>query len=69
MVLSGIFAMKKQPEQQWMFAGRLGMLGLTIFLMIWETNSRYLVAYMLLMVLVAMDGYLGLYKRFVKARR
>ena len=69
MVLSGIFAMKKQPEQQWMFAGRLGMLGLTIFLMIWETNSRYLVAYMLLMVLVAMDGYLGLYERFVKARR
>jgi len=55
-LLSGILAWRKDGDER-MEAGRISLLGLAVFLLVWETNSRYLVAFLPMMIMVAYDGY------------
>jgi len=46
-------AMRKKPEADMLFAARLAVFGLALFLLVWETRSRYLVNYAPLLALLA----------------
>lgn len=59
MLLSGLFAFGKGTERSSVFSvGRLAMLGIFLFLSLWESNSRYLVCFLPVMVLTAANGLL-----------
>ncbi|WP_027216032.1 hypothetical protein [Butyrivibrio fibrisolvens] len=55
--LSGLFAIKNNSEDLIIRISRLTILGLFAFLSIWECNSRYLVAFLPMIVLVSTDGW------------
>lgn len=58
LVLSGGFAIKSNnPDELIIRISRLTVLGLFAFLSIWECNSRYLVAFMPMIILVSIDGW------------
>lgn len=57
MILSGIMALIHWREDDALQAGRIALLGLALFQMLWECNSRYLVTFIPLMIILAMDGY------------
>ncbi|WP_155242037.1 hypothetical protein [Butyrivibrio fibrisolvens] len=58
LVLSGGFAIKsKNSDELIIRISRLTVLGLFAFLSIWECNSRYLVAFMPMIILVSIDGW------------
>ena len=58
MALSGFGAMLKR-ETDFMTFVRIGVLGLFIFLLIWEGRSRYLFNFSPLFILTAVDGIAG----------
>lgn len=60
LVLSAWTGIRRRGQRQPLFVGRLAMLGMTIFMMIWECNSRYLVAFLPLMILLAAEGFVSL---------
>lgn len=47
---------------------RISIMGLAVFLLIWETRSRYLVAYLPILYIVAVDGMKQVYNRTQKRR-
>ena len=56
-LLSAFTAFGKKTEKSSLFSvGQLTLLGIFLFLSIWESNSRYLVCFLPVMVLVAADG-------------
>lgn len=62
--LSAFFAWRgKRSADDCLFVGRLTMLGVCIFLTVWECNSRYLVLFLPLMMLLCAEGYIGLRQR------
>lgn len=69
MLFSGLFVFGKGTEKSLVFSvGRLAMLGIFLFLSIWECNSRYLVCFLPVMVLVSADGLIQGWKIFEKWR-
>lgn len=66
-------AVKRRPKIDLVWAGRLAAFGLALFLLMWETRSRYLVNFAPVLVLAAAFGLLELYgacsKAFHKVKR
>ncbi len=62
MFLSARFAVKENLMQKAVdmpiFASSITMLGIALFQTIWECNSRYLVVFIPIMILLAADGFL-----------
>ena len=57
---SGIVSIKKKLKDQKAFVCRLAMFGLFVFLLVWECNARYLVAFIPIIILAASSGAFGL---------
>ena len=57
MLLSGICALRKKCRYDSLLLGRIALLGLVFFQILWECNSRYLFTFFPLMILISMDGY------------
>ena len=55
-LLSGIFAIRRTNEQQKMLVLRIALFGIILFLSIWECNSRYLVAFIPVLIMTSADG-------------
>ncbi len=58
-LLACLFARKNKESDPLLFA-RTALFGMTIFMMIWECNSRYLMIYAPLLLLCACDGWFRL---------
>ena len=57
LVLAGFSAFLEKTERSSVFSvSRLTLLGIFLFLSIWECNSRYLVCFIPVMILTASDG-------------
>ncbi len=56
-ILSGIMAVKNRQRQDVLLMGRIALLGLTFFEILWECNSRYLITFIPLLIIMALDGY------------
>ncbi len=56
-ILSGIMAVKNKQRQDVLLMGRIALLGLTLFQILWECNSRYLITFIPLLIIMALDGY------------
>lgn len=64
MVVSGIYGlyqMKKTKQMDFISCIRLAIYGLFVFLLIWESKSKYLVNFLPLLYLVAIDGMNGIW--------
>lgn len=60
MILSAYYGWKQRNDKEdFLFVGRLTMVGIAVFLTIWECNARYLVVFLPLMILLSCDGYMG----------
>ena len=59
MLLSAFLAWNKFLLRQRLFFGRVALLGIFVLMTIWECNARYLVVFLPVLILVAVDGYLG----------
>ena len=61
MFLSARFAVKRKSDAKAVdmpiFASSIAMLGIALFQTIWECNSRYLVVFIPIMILLAADGF------------
>lgn len=68
MLLSGIFALRGKCMYNSFLVGRIALLGLVFFQILWECNSRYLFTFFPLMILIAMDGYFQWKARFHSVR-
>ena len=67
LVLSGFSAFWKKTEESSVFSiGRLTLLGIFLFLSLWECNSRYLVCFLPVMILVSADGLMEGWKLLEK---
>ena len=55
-LLSGIFAIRRTNEQHKMLVLRIALFGIILFLSIWECNSRYLVAFIPVLIMTSADG-------------
>lgn len=60
LLISALCAVKKKGRKNPLFVGRLAMIGIALFMTIWECNSRYLVVFLPLMILLSGEGYFGL---------
>lgn len=49
--------MKNRQRQDVLLMGRIALLGLTFFEILWECNSRYLITFIPLLIIMALDGY------------
>lgn len=56
-ILSGIMAVKNGQRQDVLLMGRIALLGLAFFQILWECNSRYLITFIPLLIIMALDGY------------
>lgn len=57
LALSGLLAFREKTEKSSVFSvGRLALLGIFLFLSLWECNSRYLICFIPVMILIASDG-------------
>lgn len=56
LVSSGLFALRKSENNSFSFLCRLSLLGLFLFLAIWECNSRYLVSFIPVLIPVSGEG-------------
>lgn len=68
LLLSALGAVRRKSADQPLFVGRLTMIGITLFLTIWECNSRYLVVFLPLMILLSGEGY-GELRRYLMERK
>lgn len=68
LVLSGLGTWKKKVHEQPMLFARIALLGITLFLMIWECNARYLVTYLPILMLVTAEGYFTFRQRIHEKR-
>lgn len=59
-LFSSLCAVIGKGKEQPFFVGRLTMVGITVFLTIWECSSRYLVVFLPLMILMSGEGYVKL---------
>ena len=57
MLFSAMLSVKKETADQKLLVGRIAVFGLFVFLSIWECNSRYLLTFTPIMILVAADGW------------
>lgn len=57
-LLSGIFAIRRTNEQQKMLVLRIALFGIILFLSIWECNSRYLVAFIPVLIMTSAGWYI-----------
>ena len=64
MIIVSLFAIKKPEKNETIL--RLSIFGLFLFLLIWETRSRYLVNYLPVMQIISFIGIERLYE-FLKA--
>lgn len=60
MILSSFFAVRDKKGEQPLFIGRITLLGIAAFMTIWECNSRYLVVFIPIMILLSAEGYIML---------
>lgn len=56
-ILSGIMAIKNWQRQDVLLMGRIALLGLAFFQIFWECNSRYLITFIPLLIIMTLDGY------------
>lgn len=68
LLLSALGSVRGNSSGQPLLVGRLTMIGITLFLTVWECNSRYLVVFLPLMILLSGEGYGGL-RRYLMERR
>lgn len=61
LLLSGILAWKRSPG--FLLLGRICTLGIFLFLLMWECNSRYLLVFYPVLLLTAADGWIELVRR------
>lgn len=66
LLLSGLLSAKE--EQPKLLFGRLALVGIAVFLSIWECNSRYLLIYLPILLLLAFDGWSALTSRLLRKR-
>ena len=63
---------KKMPTNQKLLAGRISIFAIFFFMLIWECNSRYLLAFYPVMILLAADGlshFVNTFKKYIKQHR
>ncbi len=65
---AGLGNVRKKIKDQPLLFGRITLIGITLFLMIWECNARYLVAFLPIIIMVAGDGYFSFYKLIQEKR-
>lgn len=68
LLFSALGTVRDKRAGQPLFVGRLTMIGITLFLTIWECNSRYLVVFLPLMILLSAEGYGFLHSCLVEKR-
>ena len=68
MFLGGIAAWIGREDRQPLLAGRVTIIGIFALMMIWECNSRYIVLFLPLMVLLSSEGYCKLRKQLYERR-
>lgn len=68
MFLSALYGARKRKKETSLLVGNLAMMGIAMFLTIWECNSRYLVVFLPLMILLSGEGYIG-WRREIIGRR
>lgn len=56
MLLSGLRAIIRNDRQS-LFVGRIAIFGIILFLSLWECNSRYLLAFLPVLILTGADGF------------
>lgn len=66
MIIVSLFAIKKPEKNETIL--RLSIFGLFLFLLIWETRSRYLVNYLPVMQIISFIGIEYIYKSFNKIK-
>ena len=65
----GSLRKKKMPTNQKLLAGRISIFAIFFFMLIWECNSRYLLAFCPVMILLAADGlshFVNTFKKCIK---
>lgn len=65
----GSLRKKKLPTNQKLLAGRISIFAIFFFMLIWECNSRYLLAFYPVMILLAADGlshFVNTFKKYIK---
>ena len=55
------------PGQDPMMIGRIAMIGIALFQILWECNSRYVITFLPMMILMALDGYFTCKQRLTQA--
>lgn len=68
----GSLRKKKMPTNQKLLAGRISIFAIFFFMLIWECNSRYLLAFYPVMILLAADGlshFANTFKKYIKQHR
>lgn len=68
----GSLRKKKMPTNQKLLAGRISIFAIFFFMLIWECNSRYLLAFYPVMILLAADGlshFVNTFKKCIKLHR
>ena len=58
------FKKKRTEENQTLLAGRIALFGILNFMLIWECNSRYILVFVPVLILLATDGLSYLVKTF-----
>ena len=66
-VLSGLLALGHRGRQDPMMIGRIAMIGIALFQILWECNSRYVITFLPMMILMALDGYFTCKQRLTQA--
>ena len=66
-VLSGLLALGHRGRQDPMMIGRIAMIGIALFQILWECNSRYVITFLPMMILMALDGYFTCKRRLTQA--
>lgn len=65
MLLGVVLPWRENKQGQELMAARVTMLGIAVLMTIWECNSRYIVLFLPLMVLLSCDGWRFLRGRFL----
>ena len=66
-VLSGLLALGHRGRQDPMMIGRIAMIGIALFQILWECNSLYVITFLPMMILMALDGYFTCKQRLTQA--
>jgi len=61
-IISILYSIKHSEKKEILNIGRLSMFGLLLFLLMWETRSRYMLNYIPIYILITISGIIDLSK-------